>query len=107
MGFNYRQERKKFEEQMQENERRFRAAGMSDEQIMAMREYEEEQFRRERVYKIHIASSQQATGPHRRAAPAGAGTSRGQRTSVQPQKHAMGTAGREPRGVASTMRILR
>ena len=61
------------------------------------------------VYQVHhpLASSQQATGPHRRAAPAGAGTSRGQRTSVQPQKHAMGTAGREPRGVASTMRILR
>lgn len=63
MGFNYRQERKKFEEQMQENERRFRAAGMSDEQIMAMREYEEEQFRRERVYKIHIVLEQSKEYP--------------------------------------------
>lgn len=63
MGFNYRQERKKFEEQMQENERRFRAAGMNDEQIMAMREYEEEQFRRERIYKIHIVLEQSKEYP--------------------------------------------
>lgn len=54
MGFNYRQERKKFEERMQENEKKYRAAGMSDEQITAMREYEEEQFRRERIYYSRI-----------------------------------------------------
>ena len=53
MGFNYRRERKKFEKLMEENERRYRAAGMSNAQIMAMREYEEEMFRRERVYGIH------------------------------------------------------
>jgi hypothetical protein len=53
------------------------------------------------VYQVHhpLTSSQQAAGPHRWAAPAGARTSRGQRTSVQPQNHAMGAAGREPRGV--------
>lgn len=54
MGFNYRQERKKFEEEMYQNEQQYRVAGMSDAQIAAMREYEEEQFRRERIYKIHI-----------------------------------------------------
>lgn len=53
MGFNYRKERWKFEKQMEENERKYRAAGMSDSQINAMREYEEEMFRRERVYGIH------------------------------------------------------
>lgn len=53
MGFNYRKERKKFEEEMAENEKRYRSAGMSDSQIHAMREYEEEIFRRERVYGIH------------------------------------------------------
>lgn len=63
MGFNYRQERKKFEERMQENEKKYRAAGMSDEQITAMREYEEERFRRERVYKIHIVLEQSKEYP--------------------------------------------
>lgn len=63
MGFNYRQERKKFEERMQENEKKYRAAGMSDEQITAMREYEEEQFRRERIYKIHIVLEQSKEYP--------------------------------------------
>ena len=57
MGFNYRQERKRFEEQMQENEKKYRAAGMSDEQITAMHEYEE-QFRRKRTYKTHIVLEQ-------------------------------------------------
>lgn len=63
MGFNYRQQRKKFEEQMQEKEEQYRAAGMSDEQIQAMREYEEEQFRRERIYKIHIVLEQSLEYP--------------------------------------------
>lgn len=63
MGFNYRQERKKFEERMQENEKKYRAAGMSDEQITAMREYEEERFRRERIYKIHIVLEQSKEYP--------------------------------------------
>ena len=58
MGFNYRQERKRFEEQMQENEKKYRAAGMSDERITAMHEYEEEQFRRKRTYKTHIVLEQ-------------------------------------------------
>ena len=43
---------------MKENEKRYRAAGMSDEQITSMREYEEEQFRQERVYSIHIVLDQ-------------------------------------------------
>lgn len=63
MGFNYRQERKKFEERMQENEKKYRAAGMSDEQITAMREYEEERFQRERIYKIHIVLEQSKEYP--------------------------------------------
>lgn len=54
MGFNYRQERKKFEERMQAQEEKYQAAGMNEDQIAAMREFEEAQFRSERVYKIHI-----------------------------------------------------
>lgn len=54
MGFNYRKERRKFEKQMEENERKYRDAGMSESQIRAMREYEEEMFRKERVHGIHI-----------------------------------------------------
>ncbi len=54
MGFNYRKERRKFEKQMEKNERKYREAGMSESQIRAMREYEEEMFRKERVYGIHI-----------------------------------------------------
>lgn len=67
MGFNYRKERKKFEEQMEENEKKYRAAGMSDEQIALMREYEEEQFRHERVYGLHIVSEQEVPGTFERA----------------------------------------
>ncbi len=58
MGFNYRQERKKFEEEMQQKEQQYRAAGMSERKIVAMREYEEEQFRRKGIYKIHIVLEQ-------------------------------------------------
>ena len=54
MGFNYRKERIKFEKQMEENERKYRDAGMSESQIRAMREYEEEMFWKERVHGIHI-----------------------------------------------------
>ena len=54
MGFNYRKERIKFEKQMEENERKYRDAGMNESQIRAMREYEEEMFRKERVHGIHI-----------------------------------------------------
>lgn len=63
MGFNYRQERKKFEEEMRQKEQQYRAAGMSDTQIAAMREYEEEQFRCERIYKIHIVLEQSKEYP--------------------------------------------
>ena len=48
---------------MQEMEKKYRAAGMNDEQITAMREYEEEQFRRERIYKIHIVLEQSKEYP--------------------------------------------
>lgn len=67
MGFNYRKERKKFEDQMEEDEKKYRAAGMSDEQITLMREYEEEQFRHERVYGLHTVSEQEVPGTFERA----------------------------------------
>lgn len=63
MGFNYRKERKKFEQQMQEKEQQYRAAGMSKEQIHAMREFEEALFRSERVYGLHIVLEQSKEYP--------------------------------------------
>ena len=63
MGFNYRKERIKFEKQMHENEKKYRLAGMSDYQIAAMREFEEEQFRMKRIYKLHIVLEESAEHP--------------------------------------------
>jgi len=63
VGFNYRKERIKFEKQMQENETRYRLAGMSDHQIVAMREFEEEQFRIRRIYKLHVVLEESAERP--------------------------------------------
>ena len=53
------------------------------------------------VYQVHhpLTSSQQAAGPHRWVAPAGARTSRGQRTSVQPQTSQWGRPGENRAGL--------
>ena len=54
MGFNYRQKRKEFEQNWAKALKQYIAAGMTQEQITAMREFDEELFRRERVYENRI-----------------------------------------------------
>lgn len=51
MGFNYRQKRKEFEQNWAKALKQYIAAGMTQEQITAMREFDEELFRQERVYE--------------------------------------------------------
>lgn len=53
MSWNNAQRRKKFEENWAKEEVEFRAAGMTEEQIQSMREFEEEQFRSDRRYHMH------------------------------------------------------
>lgn len=54
MGFNYRQKRKEFEQNWAKALKQYIAAGMTQEQITAMREFDEELFRQERVYESRI-----------------------------------------------------
>lgn len=54
MGFNYRQKRKEFEENWAKALKQYIAAGMTQEQITAVREFDEELFRQERVYENRI-----------------------------------------------------
>ena len=54
MGFNYRQKRKEFEQNWAKALKQYIAAGMTQEQITAMREFDEELFRQERVYENRI-----------------------------------------------------
>ena len=54
MGFNYRQKRKEFEENWAKTLKQYIAAGMTQEQITAVREFDEELFRQERVYENRI-----------------------------------------------------
>jgi hypothetical protein len=53
-GFQLQKRAKKFEKQLSESEKKYRDAGMSEEQVAAMREFEEDIFRKERVYGTHI-----------------------------------------------------
>ena len=54
MGFNYRQKRKEFEQNWAKTLKQYIAAGMTQEQITAVREFDEELFRQERVYENRI-----------------------------------------------------
>ena len=54
MGFNYRQKRKEFEQNWAKALKQYIAAGMTQEQITAMREFDEELFRQKRVYENRI-----------------------------------------------------
>lgn len=54
MGFNYRQKRKEFEQNWAKALKQYIAAGMTQEQITAMREFDEELFCQERVYENRI-----------------------------------------------------
>ena len=53
MKFNYTTEKNKFEKQWERLEKEYREAGMAEDAIVAMREYDWEQFKKERNYCIH------------------------------------------------------
>lgn len=53
MSWNNAKERKKFEANWEKEEAEFRAAGMTEEQIQSMREFEEEQYNSDRRYHKH------------------------------------------------------
>ncbi len=52
MSWNNALERKKFERRWSQEEKAYREAGMTEEQILSMREFEEEQYRSNRRYQI-------------------------------------------------------
>ena len=53
MKFNYGLEKKKFDENWEKMEKEYRAAGMAEEAISAMREYDWELFKQERIFCQH------------------------------------------------------
>lgn len=53
MGFNYAAEKKKFETLWTRLQREYRAAGMSDEAIQKMHDFDWEVFKQERIYRLH------------------------------------------------------
>ena len=53
MKFNYGLEKKKFDENWARTETEYREAGMTEEAIAAMREYDWEMFKKERTYCLH------------------------------------------------------
>ena len=53
MSWNNGYERKKFERKLNKDIKEYKAAGMTDEQINAMIEFDEEVFRSERRYRMH------------------------------------------------------
>ena len=53
MGFNYAEEKKKFETLWARLRREYRAAGMSDAAIQKMHDFDWEVFKQERIYRLH------------------------------------------------------
>jgi len=53
MGFNYGLEKKRFNAEWDRLRREYQSADMSDAMIQAMHEYDWEQFKRERIFRIH------------------------------------------------------
>ena len=53
MSWNNALERKKFERRWSQEEKAYREAGMTEEQILSIRELEEEQYRSNRRYQMH------------------------------------------------------
>lgn len=50
MAYNHKKEEKKFKEELTKNERLYRENGMTDEQISAIREFDESVFRNNRAF---------------------------------------------------------
>jgi len=63
MGFHYGFEKKKFDESWARLSREYIAAGMSEEDVQAMRDYDWEEFKRERVFQTHNQSLEGALFP--------------------------------------------
>jgi len=60
MGYNHGLAKKKFENEWQKKERQYRKLGMTEKQISAIREFDEQEFRAERVYlekKVPLAEA--------------------------------------------------
>lgn len=60
MSYNHGLAKSKFETEWQKKERQYRELGMTDEQINAIREFDEQEFRAERVYlekKVPLAEA--------------------------------------------------
>ncbi len=60
MSYNHGLAKKIFENEWQKKERRYRQLGMTEEQISAIREFDEQEFRAERVYlekKVPLAEA--------------------------------------------------
>lgn len=60
MSYNHGLAKKKFENEWQKKERRYRELGMTEKQISAIREFDEQEFRAERVYlekKVPLAEA--------------------------------------------------
>lgn len=60
MAYNHGLAKKEFENEWQKKERQYRELGMTEEQISAIREFDEQEFRAERVYlekKVPLAEA--------------------------------------------------
>lgn len=60
MSYNHGLAKKKFENEWQKKERQYRELGMTEKQISAIREFDEQEFRAERVYlekKVPLAEA--------------------------------------------------
>lgn len=60
MSYNHGSAKRKFENEWQKKERQYRDLGMTEEQINAIREFDEQEFRAERVYlekKVPLAEA--------------------------------------------------
>lgn len=60
MSYNHGAAKKKFETEWQKKEKQYRELGMTEEQINAIREFDEQEFRSERVYlekKVPLAEA--------------------------------------------------
>ncbi len=60
MSYNHGAAKKKFENEWQKKERQYRELGMTEKQISAIREFDEQEFRAERVYlekKVPLAEA--------------------------------------------------
>ena len=61
MGINFAYERKKFSEAQQKLRKEYEAAGMTNEQILELYEYDLHQFNRDYVIGVHFSTESKDT----------------------------------------------